>query len=258
MNDIGYSESQPIMKDGYPLYEWKSGGTIEYDETEEFSNEDDENNDNETIISIVDDSDDETEIENYEVSDDVRFEQENLDFVEENQQCDIIEDECPNNEAKVEEIEENIDNDQEIIDNDEEVELSDDDQKNEYELRRSTRINKGCGVNDYVQSFEGKSYVTEKRIQHTMVDVKKIVNQSQVYENLKHVAFTQMQAKVGIKNHGDIAIAAMFKELKQLDQGVVPELKNRVVCPIDPSTLTEYDKRKALYAVNVIKEKEMV
>ena len=49
----------------------------------------------------------------------------------------------------------------------------------------------------------------------------------------------------------------MFMKLKNLNQGEVPDLNNRVVCPIDPSTLTDEEKRKALYAVNVIKEKEM-
>jgi len=56
----------------------------------------------------------------------------------------------------------------------------------------------------------------------------KTINQLQVYNELRHVACTQMKAKVGIKKHGDVAIAAMFKELKQLDQEEVPELNNRV------------------------------
>ena len=62
--------------------------------------------------------------------------------MEENQQCDVIEDEIPDNERKVETLEENVVNDPEIIVNDEEDELSENDQEKEYELRRSSRINK--------------------------------------------------------------------------------------------------------------------
>ena len=67
------------------------------------------------------------------------------------------------------------------------------------------------------------------------------------------VMFTQMNAKEGIKRFGDRAIAALFKEYKQLDEGAT---KGRpVVVPIDPDQLTHEQKKQALYAVNLIKEK---
>ena len=62
-----------------------------------------------------------------------------------------------------------------------------------------------------------------------------------------------INAKVGIEKYGKRAVAAVFKELKQLDEGAVPG--KPAVRPIDPNTLTSDEKRKALSAVNLIKEK---
>ena len=45
----------------------------------------------------------------------------------------------------------------------------------------------------------------------------------------------------------------MFKELKQLDQGAME--RKSVVQGIDLSTLSKQEKREALEAVNLIKEK---
>ena len=196
---------------------------------------------NEEDHSVMDVTDDEDEIENYEVSDDVRFTLQNLDVSEEDETLEVIEDELPENEINGDVSVQDIDNNQEMIDEENVEVIDEDEEENNIDLRRSTRINKGCPVNDYVPSFEGKSYNANKGIQQTMINGKTI-NQLQVYNELRHVACTQMQAKVGIKKHGDVEIAAMFKELKQLDQGAVPELNNRVVFPIDPNNLTDDDK----------------
>ena len=67
------------------------------------------------------------------------------------------------------------------------------------------------------------------------------------------VMFTQMSAKQGIKLFGEKAIAAMYKELKQLDEGAMPG--KPVVQPIDVKQLSDKDKKNALYAVNLIKQK---
>ena len=68
-----------------------------------------------------------------------------------------------------------------------------------------------------------------------------------------HVLLTQMSAYKGIKKHGQVAIAALFKELKQLDRGVLEG--NPVVVPQNPDVLTPEEKKRALEAVNLIKEK---
>jgi hypothetical protein len=67
------------------------------------------------------------------------------------------------------------------------------------------------------------------------------------------VMFTQMQAKVGIQQFGEEAIAALVKEFKQLDEGAIPG--KRVVCPVDPGTLTKQEKIRALNTVTLIKQK---
>ena len=62
-----------------------------------------------------------------------------------------------------------------------------------------------------------------------------------------------MSANEGFKQFGKRAVAAMIKELKQLDDGTMPG--KRAVAPINPDTLTSDEKMKALDAVNLIKEK---
>ena len=68
-----------------------------------------------------------------------------------------------------------------------------------------------------------------------------------------NVLLTQMSAKEGIRKHGDKAIAVFVKEFKQLDKG--PMAGKKVICPIEYDTLTTKDKREALEAINLIKEK---
>ena len=62
-----------------------------------------------------------------------------------------------------------------------------------------------------------------------------------------------MSAKRGIELFGEEAIAAIYKEYKQLDEGA--KKGNPVVSPTPSDTLTDEDKRQALDAVNLIKQK---
>ena len=55
-----------------------------------------------------------------------------------------------------------------------------------------------------------------------------------------------------ILKYDEPVVAAMIKEFSQLNEGVVPG--NVVVIPIDASTLTDIEKKKALPDVNLIKE----
>ena len=69
-----------------------------------------------------------------------------------------------------------------------------------------------------------------------------------IFNNSVKTCFTQMSATKGIKLLGQKAIAAMFKEYKQLNDLTV-------LGRIDPKTLTAEQKRRALRAVNLIKLK---
>ena len=62
-----------------------------------------------------------------------------------------------------------------------------------------------------------------------------------------------MLANKGIKKFGERAIAAMFKEYKQLNDGVIEG--KPVVKSMDAALLTPQDKKRALETVNLIKKK---
>ena len=62
-----------------------------------------------------------------------------------------------------------------------------------------------------------------------------------------------MSAHKGIKLFGKRAIATMMKELKQLNDGVIPG--NPVIEPIPFEELSNQDKNEAMGAVNIIAEK---
>ena len=66
--------------------------------------------------------------------------------------------------------------------------------------------------------------------------------------------FTQMSAKEGIKQFGEKAIAAMVKELKQVNNGA---MKGKpVAVPIDPSKLTKFEKKSCFRCSKPNKEKK--
>mmetsp|Transcript_26947 Transcript_26947/g.39879 ORF Transcript_26947/g.39879 Transcript_26947/m.39879 type:complete len:200 (-) Transcript_26947:1357-1956(-) len=74
-----------------------------------------------------------------------------------------------------------------------------------------------------------------------------------VMRSTVNVTFTQMSAKKGMKLLGESAVAAMFKELKQLDQGPMPG--KPVVQPVNVDELSAEVKERAMEAVNLIKVK---
>ena len=79
------------------------------------------------------------------------------------------------------------------------------------------------------------------------------MNVGSAYKKALGVLFTQMLANRGIKLFGERAVAAIFEELKQLNDEVLPG--NPVIVPIDIESLTEEDKRLSLEVVNLIKVK---
>ena len=61
-----------------------------------------------------------------------------------------------------------------------------------------------------------------------------------------------MSFSKGLKKHGEKAVAKLFKELTQLDQGAAPD---KPVCvPQYPDALTDEDKKRALDAVVLLEE----
>ena len=62
-----------------------------------------------------------------------------------------------------------------------------------------------------------------------------------------------MSSKKVIKMFGQREVAAMIKELSQLDRGAID--RKPVVIPIDSKLLSPENKKKVLDAVHLIKEK---
>ena len=62
-----------------------------------------------------------------------------------------------------------------------------------------------------------------------------------------------MSANAGFKKYGQTALAAMIKEFTQLNEGAVSG--KSVVRSIDAATLSPLEKKKAMPAGNLIKEK---
>ena len=69
-----------------------------------------------------------------------------------------------------------------------------------------------------------------------------------LYEKVVDFCFNQMSAKEGIAKHGEEAVAALFREFAQLHD-------KRVFKAIRASDLTLEQKKNALHALNLIKEK---
>ena len=69
-----------------------------------------------------------------------------------------------------------------------------------------------------------------------------------------NTCFTQqMSVNKGFRKFGEAAVAAMLKELNQLDKGAVPN--KPVIEPIDYDTLNYDERKKALDAVNIMELK---
>ena len=97
---------------------------------------------------------------------------------------------------------------------------------------------------------DSTSYIEESENDHIQCFQ---INDS--YEKALHVMFTQISTHKGIELFGERAIAAMMKELKQLNDGVIPG--NLVIQPIPFIELSNQDKKEALEAVNIIAEKHI-
>jgi hypothetical protein len=98
-----------------------------------------------------------------------------------------------------------------------------------------------------VSSFGGKYHVNMLNIgQDAFAKFERV--KTNLYSTAVGTCFNQMPASKGIKLYGAKAVAAMFKEYKQLDD-------LEVLGRLNPDSLTHDQKRHALRAVNLIKIK---
>ena len=121
---------------------------------------------------------------------------------------------------------------------------------------RPSRSCAGRGIDRLEMKFGGKTYAAQKSVQLLMkagiAESEKYCNQSYMSRAVG-VLLTQMSATEGIKKHGEKAIAVLVKEFKQLDTG--PMEGKKVVEPVTYNSLTPKEKKEALEAINLIKEK---
>ena len=102
------------------------------------------------------------------------------------------------------------------------------------------------GVNRLEPKLHGKRH-SEEISKQCMIRKRSMVNR------LVHAVMTQMSVKKGFKKFGNRAIAALFKELKQLHVGAMEE--KPVVEPIDIKDTSLEQRKMALEAVALIKLK---
>ena len=124
---------------------------------------------------------------------------------------------------------------------------------------RPRRNNTGKGVERLQMDFHGKGCQSKRECNFVTnsasIEAKgEAGNIADSYMKLAcNVIFTQIAAKRGFKQHDAKAIAAMINEFAQLNEGAVSG--KPAVVPTDSNSLTITEKRKALRAVNIIKEK---
>ena len=81
-----------------------------------------------------------------------------------------------------------------------------------------------------------------------------LITKQFMFKKVVHVMLTQMGAKRGFRKHGMKAVNAIFKELKQLNNDAMPG--KLVITPTNPDKLSVDENKRALEAVELIKEKE--
>ena len=284
-------EGQPKLVNNCPIFEWSPGIPIDDEDNDDVSEDDDvevhEDDDDIDALQLIPEEDehevdddivipndgvpvaevtdiDDDSIEGNDDEDGVRFDlHDNDNEVRDDDTPDQISQE--DIESIVEEVE-NEAHDQPTIDDTPTTAPSDG-------PRRSSRTNAGQGVERLQMDFKGKKYwsflMKQALIKNGMKGVKLRSAKAQSYlmkktmkDNrdddymkiaTKVLFIQQMSAKKGIEKFGERAIAALFKELKQLDEGPMPG--KPVIEPIELDELTPEMKSTAMNAINLIAEK---
>lgn len=288
VGELGMTETQRRLTDNYPLFEWEPGMTIR-DNEEIQTNEghaNSMNHDDEEITfeeANLDHDMPDDEIRNHDVvvisedepdnclEDDTvtNFEEENNEKVQSDDDDSVMnevdgnsidynnsgaanadDDAQDNTDAFVAYSEQEEENEEQAS-----VEQINDVINEENYNTRPRRTNAGTGVDRLQMSFDGKAYTHEKERQFLIVDedYNKDKDMNTYYSIACDVMFTQMSAKKGIKMFGERAIAALLKEYNQMDKAPMPG--KPVFGAVDYHTLSVQEKKEALEAVNLIKEK---
>mgnify|MGYP000939170828 CR=1 FL=1 len=114
----------------------------------------------------------------------------------------------------------------------------------------------------YFQKIGGKWSRGYRKLKKKYITASEVIQQQSLDKNGYSSRFStcvnacfaqQISAYKGFKEYGEKAVAAMMKELIQLDRGAVEN--KPVIKPISYDKLSDEDKRKALDAVNIVELK---
>ena len=285
VESLAEKEKQPIMHRGKPCFEWAPGVEIEdiYDEGDvpslTIANEVHDEPAEQLMFEMNDiqengeplDVQDGNELMEGDVNEDLVGVQDGDELIEEdipvsNDDEGLIvvpEDNIVSEEESFVESDDDDETEAQSTSIEEEVVVADiddedPDQSETVEDRRPRRANAGAGVERLQMDFQGQGYGAKREFHFVTNGQKTNVESSDTsqctyMQKACDVIFTQMSANVGFKKYGQPAVAAIIKEFTQLNEGAVPG--KPVVRPIDAATLSPIEKKKALPAVNLIKEK---
>ena len=117
-------------------------------------------------------------------------------------------------------------------------------------LQRPRRAAAGAGLERLEMSFGGKEYAS---VNTQLLQSDTASKLRKVGKSFLKVVLNQMSVKEGLRKHGSRAFAALLKEMKQLHDGAMPG--KPVIMPIAHDDLTKKEKREALEAISLLKEK---
>ena len=255
-----------LDNDGCPIFEWEIGAPIDINDDEIPQNiqpvSDDESEDED-----VSDEDDHTNNEDDDNSGDDENNNDEDESISSDSQSIHVDDEYVNDdesisdntevrsdEESITEVRSDEESIAEIRSDDESI--ADDSTVTVDELRSEIdsdnvvagKRNRTTTTQPNVGSFGGKKYhVNMLNVGHDEFARFEEVKLG-LYTTTVGICFNQMTAKKGIELFGAKAVAAMFKEYKQLDD-------LNVLGRLNPDSLTDAQKRNALRAVNLIKIK---
>ena len=256
VHELAGAEGAPDLDDdGCPRFEWEVGAPVNAEneatienvipipDDESVGSNDTDDSDYEDEGTDDDDNDDIESIKSESIKSENMFGDDSSDDDDDDDDESISDDSPPDPQLKTRSDEESISDDTSSVESIDEI-RSAIDATNVIEGKRVRTET----VQPNISSFSGKKY----HVNMLNIGRDEFAQFEQVktglYSTAVGLCFNQMTASKGIKLYGAKAVAAMFKEYKQLD-----DLK--VLGRLNPESLQPEQKRKALRAVNLIKLK---
>jgi hypothetical protein len=255
------AENQPLVGQGAPLFEWSPGvAIIDEEPTQIIQEEGDasqieviEGNDEEEEEGFGPEDAPEEEIDNEIVNDnDEEAEEGDLEGLRSDDGSDAVE---TIDEIEEEGLEDATETAPEEDADEEEVETEEPRRHNlrsnrerDYSNRLGHIMDNPANNKSYDTQFLQNGEVGENTLRKAVLELQNTGSNTKVFKYVTGFMMTQMTAKAGIKKHGQVAIDALFQAFSQLHNLGVFLGQHK-------SELTQTQRRGALRAISVIKEK---